>query len=571
MMLFWYNCSIKNKVIEVFLMAKKQIKKQIKIDKKKVTREVKKLAKEDPEKLAEKFYELLLENENVKFLNAHLQEEVKLLNERLYGKKSEKGKALSNSEDDRPENTDDINEAETHQDKNEVEPINEKGEPVIKTTNIEKRKNLVNRTENLETIYETHDIDESEKVCHKCGSILSPIGSNITYTLRYIPAKVVRVEHKVLTYKCNHCSNTEEKSYIVKAKRSTAFPKLMVEDNLISHSITEKFVKHVPLYRQESFYNSYGLDITRANLSNWILAASDVLKPLFNLMHKDILEYDIVHMDETTLNVINKGPSTSYVWVLCSPKASDIQARLYFYKDDRRHKNAKDILGNFKGYVHSDGYGAYKKIEGTNNVGCMAHARRKFTDIIKFLGMDGLQSTPAWEAINEYIKKLYNIERSIKGKPYDEIKMVREQESLPILEEFKKWCEEKYSTDKTCGPSTRVGMAIKYFLNNYSRLTEYISDGRLEIDNNLAERCIKPFVIGRKNFLFCVSEGGAESSCIAYSIVESARANNLKVEDYLNYVFNEIGKFDEPLKDEDYRKLLPYSKNIPEFLKVNKN
>ena len=524
--------------------------------------ELREKMKENPEEFLNEFIRLKLNKETNEFNIKMLQEEIRILKERQFGKKTEK--CVTDSSGRTLFNVDEFNEAETNANPEESKPLNDEGQPVIKEKKLNKRKNLVNRINNLEEVVEIFDLSAEEKVCPKCGSQLTYLSEKVVYTLRYVPAKIVKVKNVIKSYYCQNCKKDAD-NYVVQSRINTCFPKLMVEPSIVSNIIYNKYCQYLPLYRQEKLFNNVGLDVTRANMCNWVIAGCNVLEPLYKLMEKDALSEDILHMDETTLTVLDNNKSNNYIWGVFTGKHSTKNIKLYYYNESREYKTAMEILKNYKGYIQSDGYKAYQNIPNTINVGCMAHARRKFVEIEKALKKQSLSGSSASEALG-YINKLYSIEHKIEGKSIDEIERIRNDEAKPILEEFYEWCLDNAYYKSM--PNSSIGKAVQYFINNYEYLKNYLLDGRLSIDNNLAERGMKSFVMGRKNFLFCITEAGANKSCIAYSIVESARANNLKVEYYLNYVFNSLSNIDI-LTEDDYRKLLPYSKNIPNYLKSN--
>lgn len=503
--------------------------------------------------------QLIVEDQKIQM--EYMKQEIALLKSRKFDRRSEQlDKQYPNLF-----NYDVFNEAEDEA--NEVnEPIDvETGEPQIITFEVKgtKKKNLINRIDKLKEVEIIHDLTDEEKIC-ECGSTMVKIGESVTYKLKFVPAKLVKEKHIYLTYKCEECYKNDITN-IVKAPYDLAFPKSMASSSLVANIITDKFAKYIPLYRQEKLFKNVGLDISRANMSNWFIAGANILKPLVDLMYKDILKNDIVHMDETTLTVIKSASNTCYMWGLFSSKY-DKPIKLYFYKDNRRHENASELLGGFKGYVISDGYEAYNKVESCINVNCFAHARRKYAEIIKaFKG--NLTSSLCTEGIR-FIDNLYKIEHMLENKKasIEEIYNVRQNESKKVLEEYKLWLDKNYPT---VPPKTALGKAMAYSINNFDNLSNYILDGRLSIDNNLAERGMKNFVIGRKNFLFCFTENGANMSSVAYSIVETALANNLNVFEYLVYVFDTLAKINSNDVD-NLRKLLPYSDDLPEYLKVKR-
>lgn len=515
--------------------------------------ELKEMHKKDPESFFKFVNEKLYERIEALFEKACLAEELKLEKARWYGRKSEKtDKEAFKQPTLFPEydNCDVFNEAEDI--KAEVE------EKHVKKT---KRKNLNNRAKNLEIITKEYDLTDEEKICPNCGNTMKVIGKQEKVILHYVPAKIVKEIAVTYTYKCPNCE-PDNKSVIKESKVNTCFPKIMAGHDFISHIISSKFEKYLPLYRLEKTFNQYGLDINRKTLSNWFLTACDKLKCIYNIIYKDILKEDIIHADETTLRVISEKEGKCYMWGIGSSKWSDMNIRLYFYKDSRAHQHASDILEGYKGYLQTDMYQAYPKIKDTIDVACFAHAKRKYEEIVKALGKNNLYSDTCNTAI-KYINQLYKIEKSLADKTPEEIYEARQKLSKPIFEEYISWCKK---TVVSYPQKTSISKAIQYTINNEVYLSNYLLDGRLVIDNNLAERMMKSFVLGRKNFLFCFSDAGAEGSSIAYSVVETCIANKIKVEPYLNYVFDRLAVINED-DEVELRKLLPYSKDLPSHLR----
>lgn len=515
--------------------------------------------------------EALLEEKN--FRIKYLELEVKMLQNAKYGRKSD---SAVNTEQRNLFNFETFNEAEATADIEVKDPeINNEETKEVKFV-AKKKKNLINRLENLTEETIIHDISEEEKICQECGTKLTKIGESKTIKLVYVPSKLIKQIHIYPKYKCEKCENESIKTKIYESPYELAFPKTMVDSSIVSRIIVEKYLKYVPLYRQEKFYQNNGLDISRINLSNWVLSTKQYLKPLFDLMHRDVLQNDIVLMDETTLNVLESEKSQNYVWILRTSKF-DIPTILYFYKESREHHNANDILTGFKGhFIQSDGYEAYQKIDGVTNVCCWEHAKRRFTNILKVTDKNNtykIMNSYCNTAI-DYINKLYKIEKELRKSKASikEIFDTRKEKSIPIINEYFKWLK---SIDDIFPKSSKMYDAVHYSLNHEELLKNYCLDGRLEVDNNSSERAAKSLILGRKNFLFCVSEVGAEVSTIIYSIVETAIANQLNVNEYLIYVFNNMAKIiknseKDILDEETIRNLLPYSKTLPESLKVKK-
>jgi transposase len=509
-----------------------------------------------PEEKEKMLYEILLCNEDLEIQNAILLEKVSIEKARKFSKKSELTSVpdyyqLAFSDSDL------FNEAE----------IIKETEEVIEYEKItyvrKKKKNSVNKNLGLVEVVVDHTLNDEERNCECCGSGLTHIGYQEVRTYNYIPAKIEILVHNEHSYKCEDCEKETGNTVIKTAKRNTAFPKCMIENNVASLVITKKYLEHVPLYRQEKILRNKGLDVSRANLSNWVIKSGEVLKPIYNLLYNNLLKNDICHMDETTLRVIGDGKKNSYMWGLASSKY-DPQAYIYIYKKDRAHHNANDILKGFNGYVHSDGYTAYQRIENTINLGCFAHARRKYVEIMKashpestFYKLSSIGKS--------FIDKLYKIEHRISLLPVEDKFTIRNAESIKVINEYSEWLT---ATVKTLNVSFAITKAINYSINNLPYLKNFLLDGRLEIDNNRSERMMKSFVIGRKNFLFCFSENGAETSSILYSIIETAYANNIRIEEYLTYLFDTLPNINKD--DSSIAKLLPYSSDLPEYLKIKK-
>lgn len=503
------------------------------------------------------FIRILSERDEARIQNAILTEKDAINKARKFAPKTEKGNLVEQlSLFDN--NADVFNEAEHN---HEIEQSEDDFETI---TYKRHKKNKKKINVSVVDVVVTYDLEENEKVCPDCHTSLVHAGTKEVRTYNYVPARFEVINNKCQSYKCLHCEKETGSAKFITAKRKTAFPKCVAENNLVSHVITEKYLNAMPLYRQEQFYTQLGFSFSRQNLSNWCIKASNALKQLYDGIYSDLINSDIVHMDETTLNVITSDTSTSYMWGICSSKYQK-PAYYYAYKQTREHKNAKDLLNGFKGYVHSDGYQAYKKIDGITNIGCFAHARRKYTEIIKAVGEGNMFYKLAYDG-KRYTDRLFSIEEKLikSNATIETIYKTRQNESKKILDEYKEWL----SQNQLKFPSGfAISKAINYSINNMAYLENYLLDGRLEISNNRCERMMKSFVIGRKNFLFSFTENGAEASSILYSIVTTAKENKLKVEEYLTYVFDSLSNNQSPvIKD-----LLPYSDKLPSKLKVKSN
>jgi transposase len=308
----------------------------------------------------------------------------------------------------------------------------------------------------------------------------------------------------------------------------------------------------LPLYRQEAIFKQHGIELNRKTMSEWVIKSSTLFKPIIDYLRQHQLKQSVIQADETTLKVIQEDKSKCYMWVYCT--GEDLPGHhvnknivLYDYQRSRAGSCAVDYLKGFDGYLQADGYQGYEQVDA-ELIGCMAHARRKFVEA-QTAGPKN-KSGRAQLAINK-IAKLYRIEKEIKGLSASEKYKIRREKSRPLLNEFKQWLDKSI---QQVLPKSAIGKAIRYCLNQWEKLRGYIKNGDISIDNNRAERAIKPFVIGRKNWMFCNTASGANASAILYSLIETAKANGLVAFDYLMLLLEELPK--QP-KDLDY--LMPWN------------
>ncbi len=324
----------------------------------------------------------------------------------------------------------------------------------------------------------------------------------------------------------------------------------------------KKYNQALPLYRQEKSFIDFGIDISRQNMANWIIYGAETwLKPLYDRLHEKLLKEPIIHADETVLNVLDeKNNKNNYMWIYASAKCGSRPIYLYDYQKSRANKHPKTFLEGFNGYLQTDGYAGYNKIQDITQVGCLAHARRKFDEAIKALPKDAeVTKTKAQKGLL-FFTEIYKLEKMYANQAPEERYKNRLKNTKPILDELYEWL---MIESKRTLPKSKLGVAIKYSIKQWPKLIGFLADGRLAVDNNLAERAIKPFVIGRKNFLFSKSPKGATASGICYSIIETAKANNLKPFQYLTYLFEKLPNIDLENQDE-LDALLPWAESIPD-------
>ncbi len=401
-----------------------------------------------------------------------------------------------------------------------------------------------------------HDIAETDKICDCCGHDLHRMGFDSSEQLEFIPASIKVIEHVRHKYSCRHC---EQQGIRVDIKIAplpvSPIPRSIATPSLLSQIITSKYQYALPLYRQESLFKSYGIDLNRKTMASWMIRSSGILEGLYQRLKDLQLQQTVIHADETPLKVIHEDKNQCYMWVYCSGRDSpDTKATnaplnivLYDYQNSRRRQCARDYLQDFTGYLQVDGYPGYDNLPYTL-VGCLAHARRKFIEAQQ-AQVKGKTGKADWAV--SHIQKLYRIETAIKDKSPEQRYDIRQQQSRPLLEQLKAWLDK---SSLQVPPKTAVGKAISYSLNQWHKLIRYIDDGRLSIDNNRAERAIKPFVIGRKNWMFSNTANGAQASAILYSLIETAKANGLTPFDYITRLLEQI-----PENPDSIDHLLPWN------------
>lgn len=392
--------------------------------------------------------------------------------------------------------------------------------------------------ETLPRVAVVYELSGDELICPHDGAALTEIGEVTSEQLDIIPAKIQVIRHirKQYACQCGKCIKTA-------ALPKQPIPKSMASPGLLAHITVSKYQDALPLYRQETILRRIGVDIPRATLANWMIRSGTLIQPLINLMRDQLLDYDIIQMDETPVQVLKepdkRAQSKSYIWVQRGGPP-DRRVVLYDYDPGRGAGVPKRLLEGFKGYLQTDGYDGYNAVVAANgliHVGCMAHARRRFSDAVKAQGRNKKRGK-AHRGLS-LIRKLYRIERQARKLTVQERYARRQKHSRPILDEIRTWLDDALPQ---VAPSSATGKALSYLHNEWDLLTRYLDDGRLEIDNNGAENAIRPFVLGRKNWLFSASVKGVKASANLYSLIETAKANGLEPYTYLRMVFTELPK-----------------------------
>ena len=393
-----------------------------------------------------------------------------------------------------------------------------------------------------------HRLPEDERICSACGSKLGEIGKEVRRSLMMKPAKFWVREDVYYTYACKNCEQETGEANIVKAARGPALlPGSFASAEAVAHIVIQKFVMYSPLYRLEQEFNRQGLRLSRQTMANWLLNISEKwLRPVYDTLREQLCREPVLHADETTLQVLKEpgrsSTSKSYMWLYRTSGCAKQSIVLYEYQPTRKAEHAEAFLKGFSGWLHADGYQGYHKLpENIRVVGCWAHARRKFDEALQTLPKEMQRDAPA--VIGEcYCPRLFKLEQAFAELTPEERYEKRLEQEKPVLDALLSWANEMQA--KTALKSA-LGRAIHYLLEQWPYLTRYLEDGRLELSNNRAERSIKPFVMGRKNWLFANTPGGAQASAVIYSLIETAKENALDPYRYLLWVLQNAPQLSE--------------------------
>ena len=394
-----------------------------------------------------------------------------------------------------------------------------------------------------------HDIPDADKVC-SCGQCLVRIGEEITEQLKYIPAQLSIVQHVRPKYACKPCQENVK----IAPMPALLLPKSIATPELVAHIIIAKYCDHLPLYRQEKMWERIAVNLPRSSLCGWVLKAAELCEPLVKQLQKAIVAYDYAQADETTVQVMKednrKNTQKSYMWCYRGGN-KDGPIIVYEYQETRGGYHAAQFLSGFSGYLQTDAYSGYNWADKNNKitaVGCNAHARRNFAELVKLSKTPGL----AAEGVAFY-KQLYKIEAYARENNLSPKKRyeLRNKKSKPIFEAFKQWLDHHLPKTSEQG---KIGKAIRYCINHWQQLTNFLKDGRIEIDNNLCENAIRPFTLGRKNWLFMGSPVGAKAGATFYSLIETCKANKIDPQQYLTQMLHKIRCCKT---EKDYQELLP--------------
>ncbi len=393
-----------------------------------------------------------------------------------------------------------------------------------------------------------YDLTEAEK---NDFQTLTRIGEDKSETLDYIPAKLQVIEHVRVKYAGTRKADGGQT--VVSASMPPApLPKSNASPNLLSHVLVSKYADHLPLNRIEGIFRRHGVELARSTLCDWVLGSTELLSVIYQALKTHVLAAPKIHADDTILPLQDRGRGRTvqarlWAYLGAGARLNDRSewiehpaAVFYEFTDDRRGEHVQRMLGSYRGYLQADAFAGFNALYQDGRiveVGCWAHARRKFFEIAEAAPKD--TRIAAHEAL-DWIGRLYAIERAIAEEPPDKIRTLRQAQSAPVLGELRIWLE---GTLRTILPRSPTAGAIGYALNNWAALIRYLDSGILDIDNNACERAMRPVAIGRKNFLFVGSDRGGHAAAVAYSLIQTCKLHNIEPFAYLSDVLRRLPSY----------------------------
>lgn len=458
-----------------------------------------------------------------------------------------------------------FNEAESSQDHKAEEP-----KPNTIFVEAHERKKKRSQTEMLNNLPEEEvllEIPEGQLVCGKCGGKMKPIGKKfLRHEMQIVPKQIKLLVYYAVTYACDSCEKDTGLAHIVSVKPPIPLMKhSLASPSTVAYIMTQKYVDGLPLARQEKIWAREGVSLSRATMANWVIQCSEVwLKPLYRHMKQELLTHSVIHADETVVQVLKEdgkpATSESRMWLYASAALLRHQVRLFEYQPDRSGKRPESFLKGFEGALVTDGYAGYNQVQKVTHCGCWAHARRKWREAMP----DGATVKTSKAAIGfRYCNQLFAEERKCVLYKPEYRKEYRQGKELPLLEEYFAWLNTVHPEK-----GSKLEEAVRYSINQKQQLCAFLDKVEVPISNNLAENAIRPFTLGRKNWLFCDTPKGAKASAIVYSLVESAKANGIEPFAYLQHVLVQLPYLGKSPSHEELETLMPWAPDIQQEYKM---
>ena len=458
-----------------------------------------------------------------------------------------------------------FNEAESSQDHKAEEP-----KPNTIFVEAHERKKKRSQTEMLNNLPEEEvllEIPEGQLVCGKCGGKMKPIGKKfLRHEMQIVPKQIKLLAYYTVTYACDSCEKDTGLAHIVSVKPPIPLMKhSLASPSTVAYIMTQKYVDGLPLARQEKIWAREGVSLSRATMANWVIQCSEVwLKPLYRHMKQELLTHSVIHADETVVQVLKEdgkpATSESRMWLYASAALLRHQVRLFEYQPDRSGKRPESFLKGFEGALVTDGYAGYNQVQKVTHCGCWAHARRKWREAMP----DGATVKTSKAAIGfRYCNQLFAEERKCVLYKPEYRKEYRQGKELPLLEEYFAWLNTVHPEK-----GSKLEEAVRYSINQKQQLCAFLDKVEVPISNNLAENAIRPFTLGRKNWLFCDTPKGAKASAIVYSLVESAKANGIEPFAYLQHVLVQLPYLGKSPSHEELETLMPWAPDIQQEYKM---
>ncbi len=506
-----------------------------------------------------------LEQANVTI--AQLREQNEYLTKKLFGSSSEKRKPKEQQVDGQLTIFDMFSQMFDEVEYDHDATVPEQEEVIIVKEHKRKpKKSLKEKFKDLPVKEIEIPLSPEEQFCENCGSPLEKVGRVYDrQELIYIPATVMVVKYYHTTYRCPACTEgmTEGVDHYFKSSRvpPALIPGSYSSESLVSWCIYQKYKMALPLYRMEQDWSEFGVELSRTTMANWVIYCSEhYFKPLYDYFHRELLKREFLMADETRVQVLReperRAQSQSFMWLVRSGEDDLPPIILYDYTKTRARYNIMNFLEGYEGgYLMVDGYQGYNSLPNLKRCGCWAHVRRAFYDAIP-KGSQHDISEPAVQAVN-YCDQLFLHERHCKEKNYSskQRKAYRDRKSKPVIDAFFAWLDRQIPMK-----NSRFDKAVGYAQNQKKYLYTYLEDGRCSLSNNLSENAIRPFTVGRKNWLFAATPEGAGASAICYSMVEMAKAHGLSIYRYLNYVLSK--RPDKNMLDEELMQLAPWNETV---------